>query len=141
MLPTVLDANRLIRHWQRDRPGNLVSARELAQALIQREGTSAIVTPVAIEFLGGTRDRSELLLARAFLNEFSIIDGGRILAEDLGHARRLAETIPRGHFRPRHFADCLIRAIADRLHYGVVTDDTGFPRSLPPRGTGKRRRR
>jgi predicted nucleic acid-binding protein len=138
MLPRILDANRLIRHWQRHRPQSVADARRSARELIKLHGTNAIVTPVAIEFECGTRDQRELELARAYLNEFEIIDGGRILPEDFVQARRLAA--PRqGIERKRNFADCLIRAIADRLNYGVDTEDVGFPRRLPPSSQARTR--
>ncbi len=136
MLPKILDTNRLIRHWQAARPRTLAAARQAARDLCQRHGTSAIVTPVVIEFLGGMRDKDELARARAFLSELHIIDEGRILPEDFVNARALAERIP-FIFRPRTFADCLIRAIADRLHYDVDTADAGMPRSLPQRKADK----
>jgi predicted nucleic acid-binding protein len=136
MLPRVLDANRLIRHWQNSRPRSASDARQLARKLIELHGTSAIVTPVVIEFECGTRDQAELTLARAYLGEFEIIDQGRILPEDFVLARQLAA--PRqGITRRRSFADCLIRAIALRLNFGVDTADTGFPRRIPPRSSGK----
>ena len=132
MLPKVLDANRLIRHWRAAPPRSIAQARAAARQLCDRHGTRAIVTPVVIELLGGTRDKDELARARVFLAEFQVIDDGRILPEDFVHARALAERIPHV-FRPRTFADCLIRAIADRLHYDVDTADAGMPRSLPQR--------
>ncbi len=136
MLPKVLDANRLIRHWRAAPPRSTSQARASARQLCERHGTRAIVTPVVIELLGGTRDKDELARARAFLTEFHIIDEGRILPEDFVRATALAERIPHV-FRPRTFADCLIRAIADRLHYDVDTADAGMPRSLPQRKGGK----
>jgi|SRR5688572_21360485 predicted nucleic acid-binding protein len=136
MLPKILDANRLIRHWRAAPPRSIADARKSAGDLCERHGTRAIVTPVVIELLGGTRDKDELARARAFLAEFQIIDAGRILPEDFVRARALAERIPHV-FRPRTFADCLIRAIADRLHYDVDTADAGMPRSLPQRKEGK----
>ena len=130
MLQRILDANRLIGQWRSNRPRHSKDAQQLARDLIERHGTAAIVTPVVIEFLGGTRDKNELTLARTFLHEFRVVDEGRILAEDFVQARALAERIPHDS-RSRGFADCLIRAIADRLHYDVDTADTGMPRSLP----------
>jgi len=140
MLRKVLDANRLIRYWQTSRPENISDARRLARQLIDLKGTGAIVTPVVIEFVGGTRDSGDLARARAFLDEFDVIDNGRILAEDFVHALRLAEP-RRGITRRRSFADCLIRAIADRLHYEVDTEDAGMPRSLPRRSVPKSQQR
>lgn len=139
MIRQVLDANRLIQHWQRTRPRTIAGARASAVELIELYGTGAIVTPVAIEFLGGTRDKGELALARAFISQFHAVDEGRILPEDFVQARALAERIP-PVFRPRGFADCLIRAIADRLHYDVNTADAGMPRALSRSATGRTKR-
>jgi predicted nucleic acid-binding protein len=131
MARRILDSNRLINSWRRHRPRNRSAARRLASEMTAVHGTNAIVTPVAIEFLGGTHDRDELQLAREFLSCLDIVDDGRVLPEDLVRARALAERIPHGG-QARGFADCLIRAIADRLHYEVDTADTGMPRISSP---------
>lgn len=89
---------------------------------------NAIITPVQIEFLGGVCDGHELRLAEAFLDEFKLVDGGDVRREDWERARQLARRIPRNR-RARHLADCLIRAIADRLRYEVLSSDDGMPRS------------
>jgi predicted nucleic acid-binding protein len=88
--------------------------------------TDAIVTPVRIEFAAGARDAQELKVFRSYLAMFQNIDGGRILPEDWDEALRFAEWIPRNG-RPRQLGDCLIRAIARRLRFDVLTRDTGFP--------------
>ena len=79
------------------------------------------------ETFGGSFPRHESLeLARAYLGEFDVIDRGRILPEDFVRARELAA--PRKRITARRtFADCLIRAIADRLTHDVLTYDKGFP--------------
>jgi predicted nucleic acid-binding protein len=140
MLPKILDANRLIDHWRHARPKTVAEARRAAQELINLRGTNPIVTPVAIEFLGGTNGEDDLKRHRAFLEEFEIAAQGRILDIDFVRARSLAERTPIP-FHPRSFADCLIRAIADRLHYDVDTKDKGMPRSLPPRTADKSNRK
>ena len=81
-----------------------------------------------MEFIAGARDAAELERMRAFLAEFVVIDHGRILPQDWKRALALAERIP-SDGRPRSALDCLIRAIADRLHYDVDTADSGMPRS------------
>lgn len=127
----VFDTSFLIWQWQRSRRGaprpvDPDGARPWARQLIDLRDTDAIVTPTYIEFVAGVRDSGELALARAYLGEFRIIDQGRILPEDWGEARRLAERVPRDG-KPRQLADCLIRAIARRLRHEVLTHDRGFP--------------
>ena len=90
-------------------------------------GTSAILTPVAIEFLCGARDASELDLYRAFLARLDVLDGGRINQEDWQKAEQFAAWIPRDG-TPRDFADCLIAAIARRLSCEVLTSDIDLSR-------------
>lgn len=89
--------------------------------------TDAIVTPIRIEFVAGTRTAHELRLARAYLANFRAIDGGRILAEDWIEAHRIAERVPRDG-KPRQLGDCLIAAIAKRLRYDVEAKDRAFPK-------------
>lgn len=76
MVQRILDANRLIQAWRGSPPRTAKRAVRLARGVIQRHGSGAIATPVAIEFLGGTRDKEELACARAFLDEFRIVDEG-----------------------------------------------------------------
>jgi predicted nucleic acid-binding protein len=129
---TVLDTSVLIRHWHRSvtRPLERLSiddARKWARELIAIEETDAIVTPVVIEVVCGVRSAQELRLARAYLDEFRILDGGEVTVADWTEARRLAERIPRDA-RPRQLGDCLIQAIARRFKYLVRSFDTGMPR-------------
>jgi predicted nucleic acid-binding protein len=128
----VFDTSFLIWHWQRSkqrarRPIESDDARPWARRLIDLRRTDAIVTPSYIEFVAGVRDTGELDLARSYLGEFRIIDGGRILPEDWVEARRLAERVPNDR-KPRQLGDCLIRAIARRLKHEVLTLDRSFPR-------------
>ena len=99
---------------------------ERARRLIDLYKTDAIVTPVRIEFVAGARDTQELEAFRIYLAMFDNVDEGRILPEDWSEAIRYAEWIPRDG-RSRQLGDCLIRAIARRLKYGVWTQDSGFP--------------
>jgi len=78
-----------------------------------------------IEMVGGITSRRELELTKAFLGVFTCIDQKRIPASDWQEAIRLAQRVPRDR-RPRQLGDCLIRAIANRLKYNVLTFDTGF---------------
>lgn len=132
MAKRVLDTNKLIRHWKRWKPadGRKTSrgAEDWARKLIELEDTDAIVTPVELELLGGDLTDRDRQLTRAYLRPFRNIDGGKVLEADWVEARRLIERIwPRQNPRPRGLVDCLIRAIADRLHYELWTDDGGIP--------------
>jgi len=123
----VLDTNRLIAHWWRSRKGPLSQysredVAEWARALIGLDGTSAILTPVVIEFLCGARDGHELDLCRAFLDQFEVVDRGNVTSEDWHLAERLAARVPRDG-SPRDFGDCLILAISRRLGYQIFTSD------------------
>ena len=85
------------------------------------------MTPVRIEFLCHATTREILDVYEAFLAEFDVIDEGEVVPEDWSEAVRLARRIPRSG-RPRQLGDCLIRAIAKRLRYDVMTNDMDFPR-------------
>lgn len=128
---SILDTSVLIHWWHERRRGRFVgNLRESdvvgwAARLAIRYDTDAIVTPVYIEMIGGTIDRREFRLTRAFLGWFRCIDERRILPIDWEDAVRLAQRIPRQP-RPRDLGDCLIRAIANRLKYDVLTFDSGF---------------
>jgi predicted nucleic acid-binding protein len=129
----VLDTNILIAYWKRCRAGRpltQISASDVqswAQRLIELEDSNAIVTPVLVEFLCGVTDKTEMKLSRAFLRAFDPIDRGKILDADWREARRFAERVPRSG-RSRDFADCLIKAIAQRLRHDVRSFDSGMPR-------------
>ena len=130
----VLDTCTLINHWRTKRrlwdrrPLTPRVAVKWARDLVRIQHTNAIVSPVYIEFVCGGTTKQEVELSRSFLDEFDIVDEGRILPEDWTEARRIAERVPR-NARPRQLGDCLIRAICNRLHLDVLTDDTGFPQS------------
>jgi predicted nucleic acid-binding protein len=125
----VLDANILIRHWRRNyvRPRknhHPKDALRWGRELIRAAGTNAIVTPVYIEMIAGASTAQEARLTVAFLQPFRCVDKQETPPGDWKNAMHLAAQA-RG--RARDLGDCLIRAIANRLHYGVRTDDTGFP--------------
>jgi predicted nucleic acid-binding protein len=71
--------------------------------------------------LAGTNQET-LQLTQAFLSEFRVIDAGTIPRSDWESATRRAKRIPRDG-KPRQLGDCLIRAIAERLHYDLETFD------------------
>lgn len=132
MAKDLLDASILIHHWYQCRTKPLrecsvADAEAWAEKLIALEMTKAIVTPVYIELLCGVSSSHEGQLTRAYLNRFQCVDGGHIPREDWEEAIRLAQRIPVTN-KPRQLGDCLIKAIAKRLHYRVRTRDKGFPR-------------
>jgi len=119
-------------------------ARVWAQRLIENKGTNAIVSPIVIEMLAGVRDSHELSLTEAFLDEFDVVDERRIPPQDWDLAGIIAKRVlkydrqvPRRSRRrdreqnprtqARDLGDCLIAAIALRLHYAVLSDDRGIP--------------
>lgn len=143
MARRILDTNRLIGFWRRrrnDRPYSQISESEVAEwaiQLLEQTQSEGIVTPVLIEFLAGTQSSEELRLARSFLAGLQVIDRGEISKDDWLNAQRYAERVPKDG-RRRTMPDCLIRAIADRLNFELLTDDTGVPRSG---GLSRRQRR
>ena len=130
MRRSILDTNWLCKLWQ-DRAQRPLShwsredSRRWAKELIEIRGTNAIVTPVALEFLTGVRP-GEADLAQTYLDEFDILDGGKIPREDWERAKKYAQRIPRDG-KPRDLGDCLIKAIADRFGRDVDTRDKRFP--------------
>jgi predicted nucleic acid-binding protein len=127
----LLDSNLLIRHWRLSKRGDLANktradATRWASELIENRQSRLIATPVVIEFLAGVQSSHELELARAYLNEFDVIDEGEIPKADWDEARRLAQRVPAGG-GPRQLGDCLLRAIAIRFRCGVDTRDKRFP--------------
>lgn len=129
----VLDTNILVSHWRRSRTGSLddktaEDAEGWARRLIELHDADAIATPVAIEFACGVASSHELELTRAYLGAFRSIDGGAISEADCREGRRLAEWVPPVS-SPRDLGDCLIKAIANRRNYEVLSNDQGMPRS------------
>lgn len=146
MVKHVLDTNWLNRQLRKLRSdSNAEDARKLAQESIDRHDTNAIVSPVEIEILAGVRDPHELEPTEVFLSLFVIIDARKIPPADWETAKRLAKHVVRydrdvpGRQRKRareknprtearDFGDCLISAIAARLHYEVDSEDRGLHR-------------
>ena len=93
MATRVLDTNVLIRLWRGGPPSpgpvnSEASARAAAMAWLALNPQDVILTPIRVEFLGGTRDREELRLADIFLGCSAVLDGGRVLPEDWRAAAR-----------------------------------------------------
>ncbi|MGC8640551.1 MAG: hypothetical protein ACP5XB_11815 [Isosphaeraceae bacterium] len=105
------------------------------------------MSAVEIEVLAGVRDSHELELTEVFLGEFEVIDHGNIPRQDWLRAKQIAKRVikydrdvPRRHRQrkrqlnskteARQLGDCLIAAIANRLHYEPIpiTDDRGMKR-------------
>lgn len=127
----IFDTSALIAHWHRCSGGKLTArtrqdAVEWGERLAEFHQTRRIVTPVAVEFLAGTRSGHELDLARAYLSVFEVADGGQVTADDWLCARRIAERVPRDG-KPRQMGDCLVRAVAQRLTCDVISSDERFP--------------
>jgi predicted nucleic acid-binding protein len=128
----ILDTSLLIAHWHRcrSRAGKDVKPQQAvawAEELIELWESNAIVTPIHVEMVAGVKSQAELHLTQAYLSRFECVDEGRILPQDWKLAIDLAQRVPRDR-KPRQLGDCLIRAIARRLHYEVKTLDQGFPR-------------
>ena len=134
----VLDTNRLIKLWRGQlsqharfqKVDSLSSARRTAREWRKQNPVHAIVTPVKLEFLCGIRQKEQLEWADAFLGEFELIDGGKIKDKDWKIALDLARDIrkkSREDVPKRDANDCLIRAICDRLHAEIISDDMGMP--------------
>ena len=143
MPKSLLDSNILLEHFRRMPDKNAKGADDAktwADLLIKNRGTNAIVSPVEIEVLAGTRDPHDLELTEAFLSRFEVVDGQRTLPEDWEMAKRFAKRVvkldrqvPRQHRRrdrqdnpgtpARQLGDCLISAIARRLNYSLITAD------------------
>ena len=135
MRKRILDSNKLINHWHaewikaKNRRSQLTKddVRQWAQNLIASVQNDAILTPIYIEFIAGTRSSNELELACTFLGEFNCIDNGEITSQDWREAERYAMRVPKdGH--PRELVDCLIKAIAKRLRMDIDTADKRFAR-------------
>ena len=126
----VLDTNVLLEIWHGRWPGGKPvrsdeSAVAEAQKWLKKFPNDGILTPIRLEFIGGTRDKDELRLAELFLDEFELLDEEIILAEDWDEARRIARRVGRNG-RARGAIDCLIRALCDRLNADLYTRDSGM---------------
>ena len=125
----VLDTNVLVTLWHSGsgRVDSERAAEAVAHGWLAEHPRDAIVTPVRLEFLGGTRSRDELRVAEGFLGLFDLLDGGRVLPEDWHVAERYAKRVPFAP-RPRGAIDCLILAICVRLNASLYTFDGGISR-------------
>lgn len=126
----LFDTSFLIDHWRAfpaERERTSEALRDWARQLIETHSTNFICTPVLIEILAGTRNQQDLALHRAYLSEFDVIDQRRIPATDWDKAQQLAQRVPSDReAKARNFGDCLIRAIAERLHCEVLASDRYF---------------
>ena len=131
MARSVLDTSYLIQWWRKKNSATRkVTERMIvkwANELQAMHETNAIVTPVVIEFIAGAQSRQESQHFEIYLDQFDIVDRGQITADDWKKARQFAKRIPRNG-KPRQLGDCLISAIAQRLHHDVLTLDTDFPK-------------
>jgi predicted nucleic acid-binding protein len=132
-MPTrVLDTNELIDFfWKSKGEGHRLDEYDESDIMgwarnsIDFRKTDAIVTPVSVELLAGARNSHELRMFRAYLSRFHVVDDGRVLAGDWEEAARLAAWIPHDGKR-RQLVDCLIRALAKRLNFAIITRDKRF---------------
>jgi len=128
----VVDTGCLVAYWRQRNASHagqptVADVEGGARELAEMHQAKAIVTPISVEFLAGTRDSSEQRLAEAYLAQFENIDGGDIPKEDWDETLRIARRIPPSG-KPRQLGDCLIRAIANRLKHAIITPDAGFPK-------------
>jgi len=128
----ILDTNILINFWGDQTKGRKSKdiaprdARKWAKQLVKLQATNGVLTPIYIEYICGQSTAHETKLAREFLDEFEIVDEGKILDQDWEDAKRIAQRIFRDGKR-RQLGDCLIRAICNRLRLDVLTVDRRFP--------------
>jgi len=133
MFIRILDTEVLIRHYNKmTQQRSAHAVKEHARKLIELEKTHWILSPIKIEFLCGARDSNEFNLYSAYLEAFEVLDKRKIPSQDWSEAERLAQW-SKLEGRPRKLGDCLIKAIAKRLHAGVVTRDLDFRARIPPR--------
>ena len=124
----VLDTNKLLRLWK----GHGLTTRQKADARspllaaelwLKKYKLDGILSPVRLEFLGGTHG-DKLKLAEEFLAMFPVFEERKILPADWLEAERLAKRVPPSG-APRGAVDCLLAAIATRLNAEFETEDTG----------------
>ncbi len=126
----VLDTNVLIKIWHGRWPGGKpvrseASAVAEPRKWLKKFPNDGTLTPIGLEFIGGTRDKDELRLSELFLGEFELLDEGKVLVGDWREAERFARRI-KGEGRARDAVDCLILAICKRLNADLDTHDTGM---------------
>ena len=133
MATRILDTEVLISHYLKMTKSKSVQAvKAHARRLIAIEQTNWILSPIRIEFLCGARDGNEFKLYSAYLEPFEVFDRRNIPSQDWSEAERLAQWIKESG-RRRKLGDCLIKAIATRLHAEVVTRDQDFRLRIPPK--------
>lgn len=133
MARRILDTSVLVAHWssQRGRSSRPPARDDVvgwAANLIDVYRCDTIVSPVYVEFICGARTSEELALFEAYLSAFDVVDQWKMTETDMAEAARIARRIPRDG-QPRQVGDCLIRAIANRMRYDVLTVDRRFPRT------------
>jgi predicted nucleic acid-binding protein len=125
----LLDTNILIQHFNSfpaEREKTEGALRNWGEELVEIHSTKSICSPVIVEMLAGTRNPRDLELHRAYLSAFEVIDQRNIPSTDWQNAERFASRITDGKgqsSKARDLGDCLIRAIAERLHCDIVTGD------------------
>ncbi len=128
----VLDTNVLINHWKAYFKAADVTqigkrqAIQCARRLIELTRTDEILSPIYVEYLCGPQGAAGVAIARDYLDEFTILDEGRIVPEDWEEAKRIAVRVRRDQ-SSRQLGDCLIRAVCIRLRRDVHTFDRQFP--------------
>jgi predicted nucleic acid-binding protein len=129
----ILDTEMLISHYTRmTKSKSLDAVKAHARQLIKLQETNWILSPIRIEFLCGARDSNEFKLYSAYLEPFEVLDKQNIPSQDWSEAERRAQWVKESG-RRRKLGDCLIQAIAQRLHAEVVTRDQDFRRRTPPK--------
>src|SRR6266545_3898352 len=98
MKTRVLDTNILVEiwhgRWQGGKPvRSEESAAEEPRKWLKKYPNDAILTPIKLELLGGTKDKDDLRLHDIFLAEFELLDEGNVLVEDWLKAERIARRI------------------------------------------------
>lgn len=126
----VLDTCILLDIWHGRSPSKIrvrsdAEARSAPKEWLKKYPNDAILTPIRLEFLGGTRDKDDLRLADVFLDEFAVIDHKKVLHQDWDEAERIARRI-RDLGRSRGAIDSLVRAICKRINADLYTVDTGM---------------
>jgi predicted nucleic acid-binding protein len=133
MATRILDTEVLISHYNKMTKSKSVEAvKAHARQLIKIQETNWILSPVRIEFLCGALSSEEFRLYAAYLEPFDILDRRNIPSRDWSEAERRANWVKDSHKR-RKLGDCLIQAIAKRLHAEIVTRDRDFLPRTPPR--------
>lgn len=125
----VIDTCVMLDIWHGRTPSKIrvrskKTARSAAKKWLESHPNDVILTPIRLELIGGSRDADELQLTLLFLDEFEVLDRGRILDEDWRAAERYARWI-RGNGRSRGALDSLMLAVCDRLNADFFTHDTG----------------